>query len=447
MIKSFLCSVLVLAGLLTLGCGKRTPVVEVSVDQSGVTIEDIADAETADLVWPQWRGGVGGRVVTETSSTDSTSDAVSIPTSWSAESNVRWQADVPGRGHSSPIVVGDLVLIGSSTQEPPEQFVMAYDLNDGSERWKTVVHSGGLPSGRAVHAKATNANSTLASDGTRFVTTHLNGEHIWVTALGLDGEQLWQKDIGAFASRFGYAPSPILYKSLVIVTADNGGGGYLVGMDIRSGEIAWRRSRGNNDSYSSPALVALDGTDQVVITGGNRMASYDPATGDLIWETECISDATCGTAIATGDHVFASGGYPDKETLCLDANGEKVWSNRTKLYEPSLVTDGTNLFGITDDGIAYCWDVVDGTQHWKKRLGGKFSSSPLIINDNVYVSDLSGNDYVFKADADKYELVSKNQLGDDCYASPAFTGDALIYRVGIGKGPQRSEKLFCIAAE
>ncbi|MCA9132238.1 MAG: PQQ-binding-like beta-propeller repeat protein [Planctomycetales bacterium] len=435
--KQLLCPVLAILAVLavsTVGCRKQTPVMEVSIDQSGVQVEELTDLNHVDMAWPQWRGGVGGQA-----------NVPSLPTQWSEEINVRWQANVPGRGHSSPIVVGDLVVLGSAMEDSAQQLVLGYDRQDGRERWKTVVHSGGLPSGREVHHKSSHANATIASNGTHLITAHLNRDHIWVTALGLDGQQLWQTDVGAFASKFGYAPSPIMYKSLVIIAADNSGGGYLAGVDVRTGEIAWRCSRGNTSSYSSPALVTLDGTDQVVISGDDRLASYAPATGEMLWETPCIAEATCGTAIATADRVFASGGYPEKETVCLDARGRQIWSNRTGLYEPSMVTDGESLFAITDNGIAYCWDVADGTERWKKRLGGNFSSSPVIAGGNVYVSDLSGNGYVFRASGEKYELVSENRLGDDCYASPAIGGDAIFFRVGVGQGRQRSEKLFCIA--
>ena len=417
------------------GCTKQVPVDEVSIAESGVSVRD---TEVGDLSsdWPQWRGLANG-----------VAPDSPIPTTYSAESNVRWQADVPGRGHSSPTVVGDLVVVATATEEPPQQLVVAYDRNDGKQRWSTAVHSGGLPSDRDVHQKATKANSTVASDGNSLVTTFLNGEHIWVTALSLDGTELWQTDIGAFSSKFGYAPSPVIYKSLVIVAADNAGGGYLVGLDTKSGDVAWRISRGSVNSYSSPALVTLGGTDQIVIAGNDHMTSYAPATGEVIWKTECISEANCGTAVATSDKVFCSGGYPAKETVCLDANGKLLWSNQTKIYEPSIVTDGENLFAVSDDGIAYCWDIEDGSVLWKKRLGGNFSSSPVICNGNVYVADLSGNSYVFKASGDGYESVAKNRLGDDCYASPAIAGDAIFFRVGVGKEDDRTEKLFCIAKE
>ncbi|QEG00307.1 outer membrane biogenesis protein BamB [Stieleria maiorica] len=425
---------LLVIGLVALvGCRKQTPVDEVSLSQSGVVV---SERDFSDLAgqWPQWRGPNG----------DGISDAQPLPTTWDDATNVVWKSDVPGRGHSSPIVVGDLVVVGSAIDSKSEQIVVAYDRETGDQRWQTTVHKGGFPSDRDVHHKATNANGTLASDGDLLVTAHLNSQRVFVTALDLEGNQVWQRDIGAFASKFGYAPSPVLYKSLVIIAADNFGGGYLVGMDLKSGEIAWRTKRGNASSYSSPHVATVGGVDQVLISGGDRLASYDPATGEELWETQCIAEATCGTVVTTDDRIFAAGGYPEKETVCLSAKGERIWSDRTKVYEPSLITDGEHVFAVNDDGIALCWSAEDGTIRWKKRLGGSFSSSPVLCNGNVYAADLSGNTYVFQASGDEYRQVAKNRLGDDCYASPAIVDGSIYLRVGIGDGNERREQLVRI---
>lgn len=415
-------------------CTKSTPVEEVSVSSSGVAIAD-RDLSLVAGQWPQWRGPSGNGVASDQA----------VPTQWSETENIRWQMDVPGRGHSSPIVVGGLVLLGSASEKDSKQIVIAYDQATGQKRWQTTVHQGGLPTGRAVHQKATNANSTLASDGKLLITAHLNSERVFVTALDLAGEQVWQRDIGAFNSKFGYAPSPVLYKSFVIIAADNQGGGYLVGLDLESGEIAWRRKRGDASSYSSPTVATVGGVDQLLITGGDRLSSYDPATGEPRWETACISEATCGTVVTTSELIFASGGYPDKETVCLSSDGEKQWSNRTKIYEPSIITDGSYVYGISDNGIATCWAANDGAKQWTKRLGGNFSSSPILCDGQLFVADLSGNVYVFKASGEAYSQIAKNRLGDDCYASPAVADGAIFFRVGIGEGRDRREKLFCIA--
>ncbi len=426
--------ILALCLVALVGCRKQTAVDEVSLSESGVVVTD-RDLTSLAGQWPQWRGPDG----------DGVADDQPLPTTWDDSTNVAWKSDVPGRGHSSPIVIGDLVIVGSAIDSQLEQVVVAYDRDTGDQRWKTTVHKGGFPGRGEVHQKATNANGTLATDGNLLVTAHLNSERIFVTALDLEGSQVWQRDIGAFASKFGYAPSPVLYKSLVIVAADNFGGGYLVAMDVQTGEIAWRKKRGNASSYSSPHVATVGGVDQVLITGGDRLASYDPATGETLWETECIAEATCGTVVTTQDRILASGGFPDNETVCLSGNGERIWSDRTRVYEPSLITDGQHVFSVDDDGIARCWSVEDGSIRWKKRLGGNFSGSPVLCNGNVYVADLSGNCYVFEASGEKFVQIAKNRLGDDCYASPAIADGSLYFRVGVGDGDARKEQLVRVA--
>lgn len=418
-----------------IGCGKKIEVSEVSVAQSGVTVTD-QDLSSLRSAWPQWRGPDGDGVAVDQP----------LPTTWDSESNILWQQPIPGRGHGSPIVVGGKVVVATADDESEQQMVVAHDLDSGEQIWRTVIHSGNFPSRREVHQKATNANGTVASNGKILVTTHLNDERIVATALDLDGTEIWQSDLGDFSSRFGYAPSPVFYKSLIIVAADHDGGdgGFLVALDSATGDVAWRRKRGAFNSYSSPHVANIGGVDQLLLTGGGEMTSYNPNDGEVRWQTQCMTESTCGTVVTADDRVFASGGFPDNETVCVDAEGKIVWSNRERVYEPSMVTDGEFLYTVDDDGIAYCWSIDDGTERWKKRLGGRFSGSPVLCNGLIYVADLSGKCFVFGASGEAYQSVSINKLGDDCYASPAVVDRSLLFRIGFGDGEERIEKLVRI---
>ncbi|TWT93948.1 outer membrane biogenesis protein BamB [Stieleria varia] len=414
------------------GCKKKNPVTEIAAGQSGISVVETDLTDLADG-WHQWRGFSGDGVAPDGE----------IPVTWDPASDFKWTAKIPGRGHGSPIVVGDLVVVATAVKSDDQFRMLAFDRESGQAKFDTVIHRGGFPNPNDIHPKATYANSTVAGDGKYFYLATFNNERVYVTAVDTVGEIVWQNEIGRFVSKFGYAPSPVLYKSLLIVAADNGGGGYLVGIDRISGEIAWRIARGNVDTYSSPVIANIGGRDELIITGGDQMVGYSPESGEVLWQTPCISEATCGTAVVSGNKIFASGGYPDKETVCI-SEGKKVWSNRTKVYEPSLVTDGVHVFAVSDDGIAYCWRAEDGQEMWKKRLGGNFSSSPLLCNGNIYVADLSGNCYVFAAKGDGYEQIAKNRLRDDCYASPAVASGRLYFRVGLGSGDSRQEELICI---
>lgn len=429
------CSLAAMIAIST-GCGQPIEVVEVSVADSGIEITDV-NLDSLQNQWPQWRGPRGDGIAADQSP----------PTTWDADTNVVWQTDLPGRGHSSPIVVDEKIFLATAVEDQAQQIVLAFDFQSGEKIWQTIVHQGNFPSDREIHQKATNANTTLACDGETLVTTQFNDGQIFATGLDLDGNEIWQTNLGGFASRFGYAPSPIIYRSLAIIASDHDGGdgGFIVALDTKTGDVAWRRKRGAFNSYSSPMIAQLGGVEQLLITGGGQMTSYDPGDGEIRWETECIAEATCGTVVTSNDRIFASGGYPDNETVCISGDGQRIWDDRTRVYEPSMITDGKSLFAVDDDGIAFCWSVDDGQERWKKRLGGRFSASPVLCNGLIYAADLTGKCYVFRADGEKYDEVAVNEIGDDCYASPAVVDDSFLFRIGFGDGDQRRERLVRIA--
>lgn len=382
--------------------------------------------------WPVWRGPQGG---------GHCSDA-EIPLQWSETQNVLWTANVPGRGHSSPIVVGDLVLLASALKDTQEQVVIAFDRASGEQRWQRTIHQGGFEEN--IHQKGTQANSTLASDGERIFAAFLNNQAIHVTALDLNGEQLWQQEAGGFDSMFGYAPSPTVYQDCVIIAADNQGGGFLAALRRDTGEFAWRRPRPAVSTYSSPRIASIGGRDQLIISGCSQLASYDPATGEENWSVSALAAATCGTIVTDGERIFASGGYSKKETACVSSDGQVLWRNKTKHYEPSLALVGDYLYGVDDNGVARCWDKASGEEQWKSRLGGDYSASPIVCGKHIFASNLSGETVVFEATPESLTEVARNQLGDDTYASLAVSSGQIFIRAGHGRDSQRQERLHCI---
>ncbi|MEL7336771.1 MAG: PQQ-binding-like beta-propeller repeat protein, partial [Planctomycetota bacterium] len=214
-----------------------------------------------------------------------------------------------------------------------------------------------------------------------------------------------------------------------------------------TGDVVWRISRGSFASYSSPLLTSIDGTDHLVITGGSKMVSYDPANGEERWSIPAIAMSTCGTAVTDGKNFYASGGYPKKQTLAVEAaTGKVLWENREKIYEPSMVVVGDILFGISDKGIAHAWKTSDGERLWRQRMADNFSGSPIVIGDHVFATSNAGNTVVLSV-GEKYEQVASNSSGDDGYCTPAFSNGRLFLRTGKGAGGDRSEQLICIGAE
>lgn len=422
---------------LLLGCGRGAPPSPSAPSVTRTPGVDVTDEPPpVDLAkdWPWWRGP--GR--------DNIAVCATAPTEWDAKTNVVWNAPVPGRGHASPTVCGDAVYLATADERNRRQMVVAFDRATGDQRWLTVLHEGGFPGGS--HHKNSHANGTVACDGERIFANFLHDDAIWLYALDLAGEIVWSKNLGRFQSQHGYAPSPVIYGSAVLVAFDSEAGAKLVAVDRATGDVAWIADRTPWASYSSPAIGKIAGRDQVVLTGANLMNAYDPKTGEELWRAQGGSGTTCGTPAFDDERVYASGGFPENQTWAVSGDGSAtvVWSNKDRVYEPSLLATKGLLFAVTDDGIAICWDAATGEERWKTRLDGGFSASPVLCGGNVYVTSAAGDTYVFEATGEEYREVAVNRLGTDAFASPVICDSRIYLRIGDDSSGDRQERLVCI---
>ena len=392
---------------------------------------------SAERDWPWWRGPSRNGIAAGTA----------VPTKWSNTENVVWKTPVPGRGHSSPIVVGDKVFLETADEAKQVQSVVAFNRKTGKQLWKTDISTGGFP--RRNHPKNTEASPTLACDGERLFASFFHHETIQATALDLNGKRVWQQTVGPFNPKqfeYGYAPSPTLYRGTVILSAEYDGDSAITALDRQTGKPVWRTKRQSSITFSTPIVAHVAGKDQLLISGQGQVASYDPADGKQLWTTPGTTAATCGTMVWEGDIVFASGGYPKPETLAVkaDGSGKVLWKNNQKCYEQSMLAHAGYVYGLTDGGILFCWQGSDGQEMWKERLTGPVSSSPVLAGGNIYQANELGTCYVFKPNPEKFDPVAENQLGNEAFPSPAIVGNQIFIRTATGSGGNRREFLYCL---
>lgn len=395
----------------------------------------VSAADLSPSDWPWWRGPARNGIVGH--------DA-QPPLTWSESKNILWQSDVPGRGHGSPTVVGEDIYLATADHDRQVQAVICFDRATGERRWTTEVHRGGFSS--KGNKKASLASSSVACDGQRLFINFLHDEAVYTTALDRDGKQLWQTKITDYVVHQGYGSSPTVYGPVVLVSADNKGGGAVAALDRVTGQFVWKHERPKTPNYASPIVLHACGREQLLFTGCNLVSSFDPLSGKKLWEIDG-STTECVTSIVTdGELVFTSGGYPKNHVSAVraDGSGEIVWENKTRVYVPSMLVHEGHIFAVTDAGIATCWESATGDEIWKARLGGTFSSSPVLVGAHIFATNENGETYIFKADPTKFELVGKNQLGNDVIATPTFSGNRIYARVAWQKDGERRETLCCI---
>ena len=387
--------------------------------------------------WPWWRGPAGNGLVP---------GQQTVPTRFGENENLLWKSPVPGRGHSSPIVVNGKVYLATADEQDEIQSVLCYDLNNGKQEWQKTVNRGGFPANN--HPKNTEASPTVASDGQRLFVTFFHHRQVELVAMTMSGDPVCTKKVCDFNPRmfeYGYAPSPVIFEDLIVVAAEYDGASFVVAYDRASGKEVWRTARPGGITFSSPIVGHVAGRDQLLLSGVGSITSYDPKTGTELWQVPGTALATCGTAVWNDDLVFASGGYPQSETLAVDAHGtgKRVWQNNQKCYEQSMILVDGFLYALTDKGVLYCWRGSDGQEMWRERLAGPVSSSPILANGNLYWANERGTIYVLRANSARFELVAENTLGSEIFASPAVSGNRLLWRVAEGTKENRKEFLYC----
>lgn len=392
--------------------------------------------------WPQFRGpgGLGhGRG--------------SFPTEWSDDKNLLWKVKLPGRGASSPIVVGDHIFLtcwsGPVTKKATTgltRHLLCLD-RAGKLLWKKdfpaptkdFPHKGYT----ALHGYA---SATPVSDGKRlFVFFGAAG----VYAFDMAGNQLWHASVGTKTNEWGSGASPILFQNLVIVSAavesDE-----VVALDQATGKKVWSQQVKGDESWGTPLLVPVGDKAEIVIGVEKRVLGLDALTGELLWTCRGIDDYICPSAVAHDGIVYAIGGLTTG-AIAVKAGGRgdvtnshRLWvSNKGSNVSSPVLHDGHLYWAHEARGVVYCVDAKSGKLVYQQRLSpqsDRIYASATVADGKIYYVSRTSGVYVVQA-GPQHKLLSVNRFASDSSvfnASPAFA-DGRIYL-------RSDQSLYCVGS-
>lgn len=372
--------------------------------------------------------------------------AETVATTWSETENLAWKVDLPGSGSSSPIVVGNKLLITCyvSNEESASRQLICFDKESGKQLWVTdfpIDYREDAYQGYITeHGYASN---TPVSDG-EFVYVFFGkgGVH----CLDLDGKTQWSVDVGKESSNreWGSAASLVLFENSVIVSAAEESKSILA-LDKKTGTEIWKQEAGMMElAYGTPRIAKLvDGTPELVIAVPTEIWGLNPTTGKLNWYAgTTMTGNVCPSVIVDGDTIYSFGGYRSSGSMAVRAGGKDdvskthtLWTSRSSSYVATPILHEEQLYWIDDRGIAYCTSASTGEQIYRERIseleGGRpVYASPLLINGKIYVVSRRRGTFVYSPGSE-FKLISHNVLaGDDTdfNATPAISDGKLYLR-------------------
>jgi outer membrane protein assembly factor BamB len=408
--------------------------------------------------WNQFRGPAGdGKVVGQT-----------VPMQFSESENVTWKTLLPGKAWSSPVIADGVIWattaievfptdeekIAIMTKQgiPAKKFkqlqvakqielkLLAIDLKTGDV--KQTIDLTTVQEPDSIHSLNSYASPTPVIDG-EFIYCHFGTYGTYCLSRD-DGGIQWHRQF-PLAHSVGPGSSPFIHGDLLVLIQDGTDAQYVIALNKLTGETVWKTDRPEMDAadgdhkkaYCTPiSITDKQGREQLICMASQWMVAHEPATGKEIWKVRHGKGFSVVPRPVYDDGVvyFSTGfGKPELWAVSVDGSGDVTdthvrWEvSKSIPAKPSpLLHDGL-IYVIEDNGVASCFNAQSGDEVWKKRVGGKFSASPLMAGGYIYLGSHEGVVTVIKP-GEEFSVVAENQLDGQIMASPAVVDNALILR-------------------
>jgi len=368
--------------------------------------------------WLQFRGPHGNGV----------SDETGLATTLGPE-NVAWKRDLPGRGLSSPLVVGDRVFITcSSGPDQARLHVLCFDAEDGRKLWERQLWATGQT---ACHEKTTVAAPSPTSDGNHIYAIFSSND---IACFDRDGNLVWfrglMRDYPDASNGLGMSSSLLVVDGVVVAMLENEVDSFTLGLDARTGMNRWKMDRPKRANWTSPILLPSAGSSPLVaLQSFKGVTAVHPRTGKVIWESPCEASGIPSLTLGEGVLYVPAAGITALQLNAENQAPEQLW--QTAQLAPataSPVVAGDNLLVLNGAAVLTCAGVDDGKRRWQLRLEGPFSGSPVVAGRILYCVNEKGVLQAVDTAEPEGKIISTVELKETVLATPAIANGALYVR-------------------
>jgi len=407
-----------------------------------VSLAGAKDAGDQVLVrWPSWRGPqtMGSAAVGK------------YPSKWSAQENVLWKVELPGKGCSTPAVWDNQIFITAPVDE--KDAVIAFD-HKGAQKWSTVI----APGKGGKHRNGSSSNPSPVTDGKHIFAYFKSGN---LAGLDVSGKLLWstnlQERFGKDTLYWDIGTSPVLTHKHVVMAVMHQGESYLAAFDQVTGELAWKVSRNfecpveGDHAYTTPIVVKQGDSEQIIVWGAEHVTAHDATDGKVIWTCGGFNPQKKRNWVAVASHVIVDdlvvvpyGRGSHMAAVKMGGSGDvtethRAWTRSdTGAFVPTPAAKDGKVYIVTDRGHVVCLDAKTGNTLWEGDLprgAASYYASPLVADGKLYATREDGMIFVASI-TDGLKLISENDMQERVIASPVPVMNRLLIR--------GEKHLFCI---
>lgn len=399
--------------------------------------------------WTNWRGP----------HLNGSADGSGYPVEWSRDQGIRWTADLPGIGASTPIVSGDRIFL--TTADNNQNLVLCYS-TDGRLLWQSQL-------GASVAGKpgkdGTGANPSAVTDGNLVFVYFKSGD---LGCFDPDGTLRWQTNL---QQRFGedtlwwdLGTSPVLVDDAVVVACMQTGPSYVAAFAKSDGDLLWKQDRDLGapeeaaQSYATPVVISENGKQTIVVLGADHVTAHDARTGAELWRVgglnptqhkyfRSIASATWGEGLIIAPYARGESLTAIRMGGTGDVTGSHIaWFNEaTSADVPTPAVADGRVFVCRDTGqnrgVVDCLDLATGNVLWTGQLPKHaltYRASPVVADGRLYLTRQDATVFVVDARADEFRLLATNSLGPQLHmvATPAFSDGMILLRT--------DNRLYCV---
>ena len=369
--------------------------------------------------WLGFRGTHGNGLINED---------VSPELSLSAKTS--WNVSLPGRGLSSPVLVGNLVfLTASSGPQQNNLHVIAFNTQNGEKVWERIFKA----TGRTIcHKKTCVAASTIVSDGNLVVAQFSSND---IFCLDMRGNLIWLRgltyDYPNIANGLGMSSSPLIVNGILIAQVENDADSFTFGLNLKNGTTLWKKVRPRGANWTSPVTLKKSSVQWVGLQSKEGLAFLNPSNGEILWNYEDGASTIPSSVISSNNVVLIpSHGLTALEEPVAGQAPKQLWrNNKLAPGTGSPSVSGDQVFVINRANVLTSASVETGEINWRLRIKGPISASPIVTNQTLFIFNEEGIcqviDISLKSEA---KVLKEIDLKDTILCTPAADQGSLFVR-------------------